>query len=1119
MTDALLKALDPLPYPRRMRELAARARVLSASGTLRAVLDELDEGGPYERGTAVVAAAVGADREWIGARIADPDPFVQGHALRAARSLGVPDEAYEQALDDLPHTVRRRLLRAVVTDGRTELAARLIDRIRADWGDAEATVLLPGCPAATAARLLPALLYAVRGWGTLARRHPDPLLDAVEGQLAGPAAPQRAEWWQRHAPAVAATVAFRPARVLDLLERFGPPSLPWPLTRHIGALAATDPAGTARLLLRPGTRTALERGGTTIGRGALFRLARTAPEGLVVELGRAMAQDSRSLARLLDVLPPGRRTAFYTSVMTGRAPGHATVDAVLLDALPRSGVAAEARRAADRAAERGEDGKTVLLARSYLPAAEVWEPLLEATRGPAAEDRAFAWPLLVRNAARTGAPGPLAVLLADMARLRNEQDPVRSAALLALAAVPAGLFTETMDTALDRIAADAVEARDSSHATRHALSTLALRLLREHAATGRRALVSWSLRTLVRISGNTGGADLGQLDRTLRRGQEHAVFEALRPWLEAGAEKSDYGLVFALARALGRRAAGLPDLQELLWQAVRFGSTTTARTAVALWLEPAAHRDERVERLLALDASAGTLPEVLRVLTRGRTDLLDPYLATPPPHGRFLTPGTPWAVHPGPEIRRWVPRQHRAAARALRRAARDEKLPLHARAAAIASLARIPATGADAVREWTGAADVVLAEAALTALGHTDRAGDVLDDLFARSGDDRARVAVFAAGRAARHVRPSVLAPVLRARLAPGTGKVTSRKETVRLAVSRLPRRTAAALVAEAYAEPGQHPDVRAACVAGAVELLGDERMWQLLADAAAGAPVLRTAVLRVRPTDLPGEHRTGYARLVREACATHDEEQAASAHAVVARWIPWEPGIGEVLAAATTDLSRRRSWRSAADALAGAAPASGEAARALLGALDMLADTVAMDDAGSDRDRPARQRAVHLVNRLASAAGARTDDTLRPVLTAAGELLARHRDHVPQAVELLVRAVDPDSGPDALHAALDRLARLHEGRPGLAARTASEYGRRQGVPQDADGAEKLLAVAGRLAEDRGLAHGLLAVRLVAVGGRHTGWTGPWRTQLRLLRRHAYAEVRDAAYAEVTVRE
>ncbi|SEB93198.1 hypothetical protein SAMN05216483_0725 [Streptomyces sp. 2131.1] len=97
------------------------------------------------------------------------------------------------------------------------------------------------------------------------------------------------------------------------------------------------------------------------------------------------------------------------------------------------------------------------------------------------------------------------------------------------------------------------------------------------------------------------------------------------------------------------------------------------------------------------------------------------------------------------------------------------------------------------------------------------------------------------------------------------------------------------------------------------------------------------------------------------------------------------------------------------------------------MGALTTLADTVETDDAGSDRDHPARQRTVHLVNRLAAA--------------------------------------------------------------------------------------------GRLAEDGGLAHGLLAVQLVTVGGRHAGWTGPWRTQLRLLRWHPEAEARDAAYAEVTVRE
>ncbi|MFD8688440.1 hypothetical protein [Streptomyces sp. NPDC059651] len=1118
MTDALLNALDPLPYPQRMRELAARASDMAASGELRAVLDELDGGDAYERETAVVAASAGGDREWIAAHLADRDPFVQGHALRVAHSLGVPDEAYADLLGDVPRTARRRLLRAVVADGRSGLADRLIDGVRADWGDADAAVLLPGCTPGCAARLLPELLHAVRGWGGLGRRHPGLLLDVCGQQLAALPEPHRAEWWHRYSAGVAATVAPLPERVLDLLERFAPPTLPWPLAGRLGALAAAGPDRVVRLLLRPGARPELRA--AALGRSVLHRLARTAAEGLVVELGRAMATDTGALARLLAALPPGRRAALYTSATAGRGEGNGIhVDTVLLDALPRSGVSDEARRTARLAAERGAARSTVLIAESYLPVAEVRERLTAATRAPVAEDRAQAWSLLIGNAGRAGDPDSLAYALADMERLRNEPDPVRSVALHALAAVAAGLFTDAAEPALDRIAADAVEARDSSHATRHALSTLALGLLREHAATGQRALVNWALRTLVRISGNTGGADLGRLDRTLRRGQETDVFEALRPWLEAGAEKADYGLVFALTRALGRRAAGLPELQDLLWQAVRFGTNSAARTAVELWLEPVAHRGERVERLLAVEPSAGALPEVLRVLTGCRTDLLDPYLGDPPPYGRFLPHGTPWTVAPDSGVRRWVPRQRRAALRALERTARDGKLPLYTRAAAIGSLARIPSTGAAAVLAWTGSDDVVLAEAALTALGGTDRAPDMLAELLAHSGGDRARAAVFAAGRASQDVRPSVLGPLLRERLAPGTGKVTARKEAVRLAATRLPRSQAAALVAEAYGLSGQHPDVRAAAVACGTGLLGDERMWDLLTDAAAGTAVLRTAVLRVRPMDLPAPYRPRYAGLVREVCETDDEELAASAHAVVARWIPWAPGACDVLVAATTDLARRRSWRSAGDALVAAAPAAAEAAQALMRTLRTLADAVAMDDAGSERDRPGRQRVVHLVNRLAASAGARTDDALRPVLGTAGELLARHRDHVPQAAELLVRAVDPDAGPDALYDALDRLARLHEGRPVLAARTAGVLGARLGAPHGENDGGTLLALVARLAEDGGTAHGHMAVELAATAGPRTGWSGPWRTQLRLLRRHPDADVRDAAYAEVTVRE
>lgn len=1121
---ALLDAVDALSYPQRMRELAVRARRFRDDGVLRAVLEELESGGgPYERGLAVVAAAVGQEREWIERCLADEDSYVRGHALQVARRLGVSDTAYERALADAPTVVRHRLMRAVVAEGRTELADRLIDGVRLTWGDAEAARLLPGCSTGTVNRLLPALFRSVGGWTALGRRHPGPLLDAAEQDLAAQPEARRDDWWRwyGHDRAVAAAARGLPHRVLDLLERHGPTTLPLGLHGSLAPLASADPTRLVRLLLAPGglDPLAVARSGA-LGRTVLYRLTRQAPESLVVELARTVSGHGDTLNRLILALPPARRAALYEAVAEGLGES-GTVDAALLDAMPRSHVAHLARRMADRARDRGEHWSDVLLAASYQPPAEVREQLLTATRRPAAADRAEAWPLLIRNAGRSGDPVAVATVLDDMLRLRNEQDPVRSAALRALLGTAPALFTDEIEPLLDRIATDAVEAPDSSPHSRSALSSLALGILREHTATGQRALVSWALRTLVRLSGSTGHADLGRLDRTLRRGQEHTVFEALRPWLEAGSEKSDYGLVFALTRAVGRRAAGMPELQELLWQAVRYGNNSAARTAIGLWLRPAAERDERVERVLAREPSAAALPDVMELLTGRRTDLLDPYLSESPPHGRFLAQGTSWT----PPVRhsaRWVPRQQLTAARTLARVAGDEKLPLYTRAAALTDLAAIPGHGVEGLREWTASTDVVLAEAALAALARTDAPADALPRLLAHTGDDRARVAVYAASRAALYARPSTLGALLRERTAPGTGKVTSRKEMVRLAATRLPVAEAAQVLADAYTTPDQHPDVRAACVVFGTDLLGDERMWGVMTDAAHGGRALRTAVLRAHPTHLPEEHRPRYARLVREVCATDDEELAALAHHTLARWVPWAPGACDVFVNAVIALDRRGAWRSAADALVGAALGGPDAALALNRTLLALAVDDTADEAGSERDRPARQRLVHTVRALTARAKP-AQDTGRPVLAAAGGILAAHRDFVPQAAELLVHAVDPDpaEGPGALHAELTRLAGLHEGRPVLASRTARTLGERIGsgsrpASGDTDG---LLTVAARLTESGGLAEGLFAAAITAAAGRRTAWTGPWRTQLRLLRQHPVADVRDAAYAQVTATE
>ncbi|MEU5952671.1 hypothetical protein [Streptomyces sp. NPDC047525] len=1101
----LLSDLDPLPYPRRMREIAESARDFAGRGALRTVLEELESGGPYECGVAIVLACAGGDTEWTAARIADPDPFVRGHALRAARSHGVPDAAFEAAFHDAPEAVRRQLLRAIVAGRRTALADRVIGPLRREWGDVEAARLLPGCSDPVVRRLLPELFHAVRGWRPLARRHADALLDMAARELGALPDAMRDGWWQRYAAGIAAATESEPVRVLDLLDRFAPSVFPHQLRPRLGMLADAAPGRVLAILC--GTWGWPLRRSGALTTSVLYKLARSgAPE--LLTYARAVADDSADLARLMLAHAPAERAAVHARAVEGRGAGFVTVDGAVLGALPRSAVADEARRMAERVKERGGHWSSVLLAESFLPCAEVRDRLVAATRRPAADDRAEAWPLFVRNAARSGEPAQVTAVLEEMTRLANEQDPVRAAALSALAETRPALFGADAEPFLDRISADAVAARDSSHGTRGSLSRLAVAVLREHAAGGQRELVNWALRTLVRISGNTGGADLGRLDHTLRRGQEHDVFDALRPWIEAGAEKSDYSLAFALARAVGRRAAGMAELQELLWQAIRFGGNATVSRAIDLWLEPPATRDERVARVLAQEPSTGALVPVRSLLCARRTDLLDQLLSGTPPYGRFLTKGAPWTVEAYAwQIRRWLPRQQEALARQLEQAAGDAGLPRWNRAAAIARGAAVPGAGEELVRRWTGSPDTVLAEAALGALAHIARPGDALPELLAHAGGERARVAVYAATQASRHVPPSRLAVLLREVLCGPGKKVTSRKEAARLAAVRLPASEAAALLGDAYEAPDAHRDVRAACVAFAGGLLGEERVWGLLRDAAGGDAVLRTAVLRVRPLDLAQGHRERYARLVREVVGTGDDEAAALALAALARWAPWSPDAASVLADAVADLGRRSTWQVAARGLVTAAATAPRGDEALRGALAALAGADGVTS--PDRDLPARRRIEYLAQTLADAG-----EVYRAAALRAGELLAGYGDFVPQAAEVLAGAVALDAGPAEVAEALSRLARLHEGRPALAVRTAATLGARLA---DAEGeTAPLLPVTRRLAEEGGHASGLLAVAAVESLGEWTDWAAPWRALLTSLRAHRVPDVRDAALGVCT---
>jgi hypothetical protein len=568
----------------------------------------------------------------------------------------------------------------------------------------------------------------------------------------------------------------------------------------------------------------------------------------------------------------------------------------------------------------------------------------------------------------------------------------------------------------------------------------------------------------------------------------------------------------------------MPELQQLLWQAVQFGSETTAATAVDLWLADPATRSDRAAEVLKLDASAALLPRVSRTITTQRTDLLDPVLDITPPHGRFLPRDSRRPQPPvGPGTVRWLPRQQRAAASLLAREAGDETCGMEQRRAALRRLADIPGDGLRELRLWANdpvEEESQLADTALAATVRTDRPDEALPLLLEHARDGRAHVAVPALARAARHADSWRLPDVLQKLLLSdtpeqaGDAAVACRKATVRVAVDCLPLAEAAELLLQVYAAPNQHPEVKAACVACAPRLLDDDHGWEIAESAAQGMPALRHALLRVHPFDLPNRHRERYARLLTGLGHADDQGVTEAVYAALPAWAPWASDAADVLSAAVTDLADRSTWRQAAEGLVELVITLPGAARTLEQVLSGLIDADSdpdTPDALADRDRPARRRVEHLTRTLGEAA--RRRPVARRAAGRTGVLLADYEEFVPLAAQLLCTAVTLEGDPDTLGRQLRGIAGLHRDRPGLAWRTANDLRCLLGPMQrPAETRERVLPVARELATDGGTATGLLAVTLAAVVNPNAGaWPEPWRALLRTLRHHPTPDVRAAA--------
>ncbi|MFI7128112.1 hypothetical protein ACIBQ1_20605 [Nonomuraea sp. NPDC050153] len=654
--DALLALLAPLPYPRRMRALALHARRLAGTSQLRVLLDDLSAQDRYARRLALHMAMAARDLDHIKEVLAGPDMGLRRAALRAVRTLPVPDPAVAAAFHDAPAELRFALYRTLALAGRHALAESLLPDVHARWGAREAAALLPACGAGTVARWLPDVAHAVTSWTALAKRHPGAVMTVAELELGSGV--HAWSWWRRRGAGVVLAALAEPARMpagqmpaaqipagqmpagqmpvgqmpagqmaaaqmpvarmLALLERHelrhGLRELP---ATVVNALFRVDAARAWKVFADPGAA------GWAGPAKAVLRHLRSGSDAEILRL----ASSGRQLDLVLHSLPPARRAAIFEAVAARRGGSTGLWAMPLLGRLPAEVAAAEARRMLawhesvwHSARSRLDDPDIPLELTSYLPYEEAVGPLREAAVGGDPRRRGLARTLLLQATARTRDRAALHALLAELAlRTANEQDPLRRDLLTALGDVPPALLDDSCAGTLERVAADTVEAPDSSPATQEALRSLAGRVLRHHDPATAPALTAWALGTYGRLVARHGASGLParepwpspvrrrrsrssgpvaephRLDLVLRAGQEHDLLAVLRPHLRAAREREDFALAVALAHALGRRAWALAELQDDLRAAVRTAPEPLAREAADLWLTRP-HRRPRTSR-------------------------------------------------------------------------------------------------------------------------------------------------------------------------------------------------------------------------------------------------------------------------------------------------------------------------------------------------------------------------------------------------------------------------------------------------------------------------------------------------------------------------------------------
>ncbi|GAB3720908.1 hypothetical protein [Nocardiopsis oceani] len=725
----LLVSLEGLSLHSRTHALTGYARTHTGTPHLTAILRGLAASGHHHE--ALHAATAARDLDVVAGYLSGPDLDLRRAALRAVRTLPVPDVAVAPLLDDAPTGLRRALYRTLFHGRRAALADALLQRVLHQHGDAEAAALLPACTPEAVARHLADLAHAVRSWRRLARRHPDTVADLLTEHITDRFTMND---WRR---ALEALDPVRPARVVEIVG--------------VGALTGTHlRCPRARRLAHP-DRVVTKHPDVPVGRllERQLRFAMRKRSGAVRCVLRSMPWEVAE--PLLD-----REVEYWTRT---RNP-----EALLpfLDLLPRDRAVSLARGALaelsvfQRTGSRTRDPDQDLDAIAHLPYAEAAGPLGEAASCGDPARRARGLARLVEASARTGDPGVLAAVLTErVERHRVDRDAVRRALLLTLTDLGPRPLVRSLPV-LHRLLADTAQARDTSAATRGALRHLAARFLSHPETRAHGPAVDWGIEVYRRLIERFGAEGLGDPDRARhsapwttrlggrrvlpwwmpethsghRHGPEPRLYQLLPPgaesvlvgrlsdFLTGACRRGDHGPAVALAGELGRRARHLTALDGLLRAAVLADPDpgTVARAAALYLAGP-----DRAGRALSLfedEPHTARIPRVWDLLVRYQPPAV---LLRALDAVGACQDGPAWVpqalrTRVLPSARIWPPELRERLRAHLTAVVEEPSVPAADREAAVRSLGALPGGHAYLAGHLVGG-DVVLREAALSALG------------------------------------------------------------------------------------------------------------------------------------------------------------------------------------------------------------------------------------------------------------------------------------------------------------------------------------------------------------------------------------------------------------------